>query len=413
MIASSNKELGNVNKLDKFSSVKPRNSHKLKLTENLSSKIIMVTDPNTNKKSSKGLLETKIKSNINTNKVFENNKKQEKADFNHILDFLEIRTSEISIPMFLNENPPLTSNEKEYFYYALLSERERKIVLDKIRLVLRFIDMILILMNITLCTLLYFDHFNYIKNQYLITSDSNQIRFLCLIISVLITILLVQRNKNIRTREVIKFYLNYSLKPVIKDLFSIKLFIEIILHFLQPLPYISYKFEMYILGNPVTYSVNMLLFLLSTLRFYYFYYIIDKMIIFSSEQAKRIYIFLTKKSNIFIIIKSILKYYGLVSLFILFITITYIYGLYFKVMEDYKRDDSENKFKQIVNCIWYIIVTMTSIGYGDIVPLTLVGRIIGVICCISGIFFIAMIFVFLFLYTNLDDDEYLVSILLI
>ena len=37
--------------------------------------------------------------------------------------------------------------------------------------------------------------------------------------------------------------------------------------------------------------------------------------------------------------------------------------------------------------------------------MTLLGRIVGVLCSIAGIFFIAMIFVFLVLYITLDDDE--------
>lgn len=40
------------------------------------------------------------------------------------------------------------------------------------------------------------------------------------------------------------------------------------------------------------------------------------------------------------------------------------------------------------------------------VPLTMIGRMIGVLCSIAGIFFIAMIFVFLLLYTTLSDEEY-------
>lgn len=43
------------------------------------------------------------------------------------------------------------------------------------------------------------------------------------------------------------------------------------------------------------------------------------------------------------------------------------------------------------------------------VPLTMIGRVIGIICSIAGIFFIAMIFVFLVLYTTLDEEEYAVS----
>ena len=49
------------------------------------------------------------------------------------------------------------------------------------------------------------------------------------------------------------------------------------------------------------------------------------------------------------------------------------------------------------------------VGYGKYVPITMLGRVVGVFCSITGIFFIAMIFVFLVLYITLDDDENQVS----
>lgn len=43
------------------------------------------------------------------------------------------------------------------------------------------------------------------------------------------------------------------------------------------------------------------------------------------------------------------------------------------------------------------------------VPMTLLGRIVGLICSIAGIFFLAMLFVFLVLYTTLDEESYQVK----
>jgi voltage-gated potassium channel len=43
------------------------------------------------------------------------------------------------------------------------------------------------------------------------------------------------------------------------------------------------------------------------------------------------------------------------------------------------------------DALWYMIVTMTSVGYGDIVPYTGLGRIIGVIAMISAILFASLV----------------------
>lgn len=39
----------------------------------------------------------------------------------------------------------------------------------------------------------------------------------------------------------------------------------------------------------------------------------------------------------------------------------------------------------------------------------MLGRVVGIACSIAGIFFLAMIFVFLVLYLTLDDEEHQVS----
>eukprot|EP00112_Aurelia_sp_Birch-Aquarium-sp1_P023030 Seg671.5 transcript_id=Seg671.5/GoldUCD/mRNA.D3Y31 product="Potassium voltage-gated channel subfamily A member 2" protein_id=Seg671.5/GoldUCD/D3Y31 len=44
-----------------------------------------------------------------------------------------------------------------------------------------------------------------------------------------------------------------------------------------------------------------------------------------------------------------------------------------------------NTFESIPDTFWFTIVTMTSVGYGDMVPMTILGKISAVICFLGGI----------------------------
>ena len=48
-------------------------------------------------------------------------------------------------------------------------------------------------------------------------------------------------------------------------------------------------------------------------------------------------------------------------------------------------------FKDIRNSLWWAIVTMTTVGYGDMAPITNIGRFLAIIIMISGIILIAII----------------------
>ena len=48
-------------------------------------------------------------------------------------------------------------------------------------------------------------------------------------------------------------------------------------------------------------------------------------------------------------------------------------------------------FDKVENSLWWTIVTMTTVGYGDMYPQTLLGRIFAIIIMLSGISFIAII----------------------
>ena len=51
---------------------------------------------------------------------------------------------------------------------------------------------------------------------------------------------------------------------------------------------------------------------------------------------------------------------------------------------------STDKVSSIPAATWWALITMTTVGYGDIVPQTVAGRVIGASCAISGIIVVAM-----------------------
>ena len=47
-------------------------------------------------------------------------------------------------------------------------------------------------------------------------------------------------------------------------------------------------------------------------------------------------------------------------------------------------------FADFQSAIWYMIITMTSVGYGDIVAVTPVGRLVTLLATILGAMYLAM-----------------------
>ncbi|KXJ10702.1 potassium voltage-gated channel subfamily D member 1 [Exaiptasia diaphana] len=58
--------------------------------------------------------------------------------------------------------------------------------------------------------------------------------------------------------------------------------------------------------------------------------------------------------------------------------------LFSSVLYYMERTDPSTPFVSIPGAIWYTIVSTTTLGYGDIVPVTLIGKMIGGMCCIIG-----------------------------
>ena len=71
-----------------------------------------------------------------------------------------------------------------------------------------------------------------------------------------------------------------------------------------------------------------------------------------------------------------------------------------------ERDSNQSALTNYGNAIWYSLVTLTTVGYGDIFPATLYGRVIGLIFILSSLAFYGLIIgQFSMLMTTLKENK--------
>lgn len=105
------------------------------------------------------------------------------------------------------------------------------------------------------------------------------------------------------------------------------------------------------------------------------------------------------------IIKSVLREYpGIVIVgFICLSTIVFSYQI--RITEGPIYHASGVDFNDLNTCMWYVIITLTNVGYGDIFPTSFWGKIVGIIVSIWGIVCMSFLVILLDIIINFSEME--------
>lgn len=84
----------------------------------------------------------------------------------------------------------------------------------------------------------------------------------------------------------------------------------------------------------------------------------------------------------FIIVKEELVLFGIVSLMLLYLSAV---GIYF-----FENEAQPELFSSVFHSLWWSVITMTTVGYGDIFPITIGGKIFTFVVLMIGIGIVAI-----------------------
>ena len=90
---------------------------------------------------------------------------------------------------------------------------------------------------------------------------------------------------------------------------------------------------------------------------------------------------------------------------ILFIICLLIFSYDLRIFERYFDELNESNLGNYLNDLWFIFITMTTVGYGDISPKSFFGRLISVVTCLFGVFLVGLVVVSVTSYFNLEGIE--------
>jgi hypothetical protein len=154
------------------------------------------------------------------------------------------------------------------------------------------------------------------------------------------------------------------------------------------------------------YRANHIMCLLMLLRLFVMFDIYLRSLPYASLRMHKFLKLSNLDENLMFIIKCLIKknpyIFFVVSLLISILVFSYSIRLCELPLAIKLNSES---FQSYMLTIWMIMITMTTVGYGDYAPKTISGRVLGFFLCIWGIFLMSMIVVILFQSLELSYEE--------
>lgn len=170
-----------------------------------------------------------------------------------------------------------------------------------------------------------------------------------------------------------------------------------------------------VLNGSYIYSLDSILLLVYLIKLYYFFRVYWNFSLWTSETVLQIGLKHKLPISTGFILKAQFKYTPYITMIILLVLSVVLFGFLLRIFEyGYAADEGfvyigkaiENpNFKDYTDTFWVIIITMMTIGYGDIFPSTHLGRIVAFLAALVGMILVSLLIVSMSNFVTFSPEE--------
>ena len=161
---------------------------------------------------------------------------------------------------------------------------------------------------------------------------------------------------------------------------------EIILIWLFPYPYVRSEFSVVHFTDPKVYNFDQFLAFLSLAKSFFVFRLIPHLTAVKSSSSRMLYDINGVPINNSLFVRVQFKERPLAILGGSLLSCTVVFGFAMQIFERGigPQDSTYDKFYEVANSMWVVILGITTVGYGDIAPDTHIARLITAFGCFIG-----------------------------
>lgn len=152
--------------------------------------------------------------------------------------------------------------------------------------------------------------------------------------------------------------------------------------------------------------LNSILYSLTLFKFWFAF----KYVLFNSEytssRMNRVSIMNKFSVNFSFCIKALMEKTPFHVQLLFFVMSTLYCSICIRIFERDLDQYTNQIFSNFYNCIWYTIITMTTVGFGDFYPDSLLGKLIGILASFVGVILMSISVITVSNLVNFDNQEY-------